>query len=58
MCPYCYVMDLKIKMEKQDVEMLQAGIIQHSKSEFFSSIILVKKDNFYEFMSTIGILIS
>jgi hypothetical protein len=49
MLPYRYAPALKIEIEKQVTEML-SGIIQPDKSEFSSSVILVKKkDNTYRF---------
>lgn len=48
MLPYRYVPTLKLEIERQVQDMLQSGIIQHSRSDFSSSVILVKKkDNNY-----------
>lgn len=43
MRPYRYAPALKSEIEHQVEEMLQSGIVQHSQSEFLSSVILVKK---------------
>jgi hypothetical protein len=43
MRPYRYAPALKSEIEKQVADMLQSGIIESSKSEFSSSVILVKK---------------
>ena len=43
MGPYRYAPALKSEIEKQVADMLQSGIIESSKSEFSSSVILVKK---------------
>jgi hypothetical protein len=43
MRPYRYAPALKSEIEKQVNEMLESGLIQHSKSPFASSVILVKK---------------
>lgn len=48
--PYRYAPALKTEIEKQVDEMMQSGIIERSKSEFSSSVILVKKkDGTYRF---------
>jgi hypothetical protein len=50
MRPYRYAPALKTEIEKQIDDMLGSGLIQHSKSPFSSSVILVKKkDNSYRF---------
>jgi hypothetical protein len=50
MRPYRYAPALKTEIEKQVDDMLGSGLIQHSKSPFSSSVILVKKkDNSYRF---------
>lgn len=50
MRPYRYAPALKTEIEAQVAEMLALGLIQHSKSPFASSVILVKKkDNSYRF---------
>jgi hypothetical protein len=50
MRPYRYAPALKNEIENQVTDMLQARTIQHSHSEFASSVILVKKkDNTYRF---------
>jgi hypothetical protein len=50
MRPYRYAPTLKNEIEQQVTDMLQAGTIQNSHSEFASSVILVKKrDNTYRF---------
>jgi hypothetical protein len=50
MRPYWYAPALKTEIEAQVAEMLASGLIQHSKSPFASSVILVKKkDNSYHF---------
>jgi hypothetical protein len=48
MRPYRYAPALKSEIEHQVAEMLKYGIVQHSQSEFSSSVILVKKkdDNY------------
>jgi hypothetical protein len=47
---YRYAPALKLEIEKQVNEMLEAGLIQHIKSPFASSVILVKKkDGTYRF---------
>jgi hypothetical protein len=48
--PYRYAPVLKTEIEKQLAEMLKSCIIEHSKSDFSSSVILVrKKDDTYRF---------
>jgi hypothetical protein len=50
MRPYRYAPALKSDIERQVRDMLQSGIIQHSQSDFSSSVILVKKkDGSYHF---------
>jgi hypothetical protein len=50
MRPYRYAPALKSEIERQVRDMLQSGIIQHSRSDFSSSVILVKKkDDSYHF---------
>jgi hypothetical protein len=50
MRPYRYAPALKSEIERQVEEMLDSGIVQHSQSEFSSSVILVKKkDGSYRF---------
>jgi hypothetical protein len=50
MRPYRYAPALKTEIEKQIDDMLGSGLIQHSKSPFSFSVILVKKkDNSYRF---------
>jgi hypothetical protein len=55
MRPYRYAPALKNEIENQVSEMLQSSIIQHSHSEFASSVILVKKkDQTYRFCVDYG----
>jgi hypothetical protein len=50
MRPYHFAQALKSEIEHQVAEMLKSGIVQHSQSEFSSSVILVKKkDDNYRF---------
>jgi tRNA A37 N6-isopentenylltransferase MiaA len=47
---YRYAPALKSEIEKHVNEMLESGLIQHNKSHFASSVILVKKkDGTYRF---------
>jgi hypothetical protein len=41
--PYHYALAIKDEIERQIQEMLQAGIVQHSDSAFYSPVLLVKK---------------